>query len=152
MSDFTWPGGGGHVTHRLRIDPSRSMKAVIDELEALLGDFEASSRRNAAFLASELIAQVVGRAPGRDSERVRLTIQLREDLIHLEATGPLAPALEPSADQAEVPADPLADWGRFIIDRLADRWGVGGTERQELWAEVEVRDLADRRQPRRLAG
>jgi hypothetical protein len=116
------------------------MKAVIDELEALLGGFEPGSRRNAALLASELIAQVVGRAPGRDSERVRLTIELREDLVRLEAAGPLAPAVEPSAEQAEAPADPLADWGRFILDGLADRWGIGGAQRQELWAEVEVRN------------
>ena len=43
------------VTHRLRIDPSRSMKAITGEVETLLGDLEEGRRRSGALLASELI-------------------------------------------------------------------------------------------------
>ena len=37
-----------------------------------------------------------------------------------------------------VPADPFADWGLFMLDRLADRWGVGNGARPNIWAEIEV--------------
>ena len=134
--------GRGHAppefqTHELRVDPRRSMKAITDEVEALLDGLEEASRRNAALMASELIAQVVGRAPGSHCEPVRLTVQLQEDLVRMEAAGPVAPSAGESSDPHSAPADPLADWGRFILDKLADRWGVGGDARRALWAEIE---------------
>ena len=64
--------------HRLRVAPSRSMKAIAGEIEAMLDGMEESSRRSSALLASELIAQVTGRT-ALDGEPVGLTIQLRED-------------------------------------------------------------------------
>jgi hypothetical protein len=126
------------VTHRLRVAPSRSMKAITGDVEALLDGVEEGSRHSCALLASELIAQVTGRAPGFDREPVALTVQLAEDAVRLEATGPVAPAVQATADHDPVPADPFGDWGRFIIDRLADRWGVGEVPRRSIWAEIEV--------------
>ena len=165
MSDLSWPTGGGHglsaaggsrdpgppsrvpggvsespnqgVIQRLRVAPSRSMTAIIGEVEALLDGVEASSRHSCALLASELVAQVTGRAPGSDREPVALTVQLAEDVVSLEATGPVAPAVQATADHDAVAVDPFADWGRFIIDRLADRWGVGAA-RRSIWAEIEL--------------
>ena len=168
MSDLTWPTGGGQdpsaagqsrdagfpgriakggpvgananqgVTHRLSVAPSRSMKAVAGEVEALLDGVEESSRHSGALLASELIAQVTGQAPGFDREPVGLTVQLREDAVRLEATGPVAPSIQATADHRMVPADPFADWGLFMLDRLADRWGVSNGARPNIWAEIEV--------------
>ena len=126
------------LTYRLPVAPSRSMKAITGEVEALLDGMEESSRRGCGLLASELIAQVTRRAPGFDGETVGLTVQLREDAVRLEATGPAAPSVQASADHDAVPADPFADWGRFMIDRLADRWGVGDGARPNIWAEIEV--------------
>jgi hypothetical protein len=124
-------------THNLRVDPRRSMKAITGEVEALLDGLEETSRRNGALMASELIAQVVGRAPGLHSEPVGLMVQLREDVVRMEATGPVAPSVGARSDPDSAPGDPLADWGRFILDRLADRWGVGGNAQRALWAEIE---------------
>ena len=114
------------------------MKATTGEVEALLDGLEESSRRSCGLLASELIAQVTGQAPGFDGEPIGLTVQLREDAVRLEARGPVAPSVQATADHDVVPTDPFADWGRFIIDRLADRWGVGEGARPNIWAEIEV--------------
>ena len=166
MSDLTWPTGGGdassaagrspnpglpsHVakgvpvhaihgaTHRLRVVRSRSMRAIGGEVEALLDGVKERARRDCAVLASELIAQVVGRVPDFDGEPVGLTVPLRADAVRLEATGPVAPSARPRADHDVVPADPLADWGRFILDSLADRWGVENGAWPSIWAEIEV--------------
>jgi hypothetical protein len=127
------------VKHRLRVAPSRSMRAITGEVEALLDGMEESARRSCGLLASELIAQVTGQAPGFDGEPVGLTVQLRDDAVRLEATGPVAPSARATADHDPVPADPFADWGRFMIDRLADRWGVVDGARPNIWAEIEVR-------------
>jgi hypothetical protein len=126
------------VTHRLRVAPSRSMRAITGEVEALLDGMEEGPRRGCGLLASELIAQVTGGAPGSNGETVGLTVRLREDAVRLEARGPVAPSVQATADHDAVPTDPFADWGRFIIDRLADRWGVGDGARPNIWAEIEV--------------
>jgi hypothetical protein len=136
MSDFTWPNQA--VTRHVRVQPSRSMKAITGDVEALLDGLEERSRRSGALLASELVAQVVGRAPGWYTEPVGLTIQLREDAVRLEATGPVAPSIEAVTDRDTVPPEHLAEWGRFILDRLADRWGVGGGAPGDIWAEIKV--------------
>jgi len=112
------------------------MKAITDEVETLLNGLEEASLRSSALLASELIAQVVGRDPGFQGEPVGLTIHVREAVVRMEATGPAAPSLEVSSNHGS-PPDPLADWGSFILDRLADRWGVSGRPQQAIWAEIK---------------
>jgi hypothetical protein len=122
--------------HKLRIDPSCSMRAITDEVEALLDGLEEQPRSGGALLASELIAQVVARDPEFHGEAVGLTIELRNDAVRMEATGPATPSAGGGWDPGS-PADPLADWGRFILDRLADRWGVGVDPQRSIWAEIE---------------
>ena len=169
MSDFTSPPAGGHggaggagvvpftdgaaasspspgnhdqaLTHRVNVDRSRSMRAITGDVEGLLDGLEETTRRSGGLLASELIAQVVGPASGWNGQPVGLTVQLRADAVRLEAIGPVAPTFEASADDDGVPDDPVADWGAFIIDRLADRWGLGGGSRQLIWAEIETPGL-----------
>jgi hypothetical protein len=141
MSDLTPPPAGGRgasVTHCVRVDPSRSMKAITGEVEMLLDGLEDGPRRSSALLASELIAQVVATKRGWNRQPVGLTIQLREHVIRLEATGPVAPVIEATADRDVVSDDQLADWGAFVLDRLADRWGLGGGSRRNIWAEIEA--------------
>jgi hypothetical protein len=111
------------------------MKAIAEEVETLLDGLEEASLRSGALLASELIAQVVGRDPGFRGEPVGLTIHVREGVVRMEATGPSAPSAGAEANSDSAP-DPLADWGPFILDRLADRWGVHGRPRQAIWAEI----------------
>jgi hypothetical protein len=139
MSDFTSPGvmnGDGAVTHRLRVDPSRSMKAVTAEISELLDDMEEDQRRSSALLASELIAQVVGPAPDWNEQPIGLTIQLGRERVRLEACGPVIPELEATAHDDVVADDPVADWGPYLIDKLADRWGLAGGSERTIWAEI----------------
>ena len=130
MSGITSPGRV--VTHRVRVDPTRNMKSVTDDVQALLEEYGDEPQRSCALLASELIAQIVGREQGLDGP-VDLTIQLRADAIRLEATGPASSPSDPSGT-----AERLADWGQYLLDRLADRWGIRGGPRRGIWAEVQV--------------
>jgi hypothetical protein len=134
MSDFSQPNGGLVVTHHVRVDPSRSMKSVTGDVQALLDEYGEDSRRGCALLASELIAQIVGREPEWGDKPVALSIQLCEHSVRLEARGNAPPTVNGNGHTGE----PLADWGRYILDRLADRWGIRGGPERDIWAEVEV--------------
>jgi len=109
------------------------MKSVTGDVQSLLGEYGEGSQRSCALLASELIAQIVGREPSWADGPVALTIQLREDAIRMEATRPTA-----SSDHNGVSPEPLAEWGEFLLDKLADRWGVRELPRRDIWAEVSV--------------
>jgi hypothetical protein len=136
MSDLTRPSGGRGATHHVRVRPPRRMKAISDEVQVLLNGLDEGARRSGALLASELVAQVVGRAPGPHNGPVGLTVQLQNDVVRLEATGPVAPSIGATTGPGVVPVDALADWGWFILDKLSDRWGLGGGARRNIWAEI----------------
>lgn len=127
--------------HRLRVHPSRSMRTVTAEIDALLGAPRRAEAPGGALLASELIAQVVGCDPRFRNDVVDLTIELREDAVRMEASGPAAFSARAASD-AGAPTDALADWGPFILDRLADRWGVREGARPAIWAEIDRPALA----------
>ncbi len=134
MSGSTPSMGALVVTHHVRVDPSRSMKSVTGDVQSLLGEYGEGSRRSCALLASELIAQIVGREPRWAGGPVDLTIQLREDAIRMEATAPT----QASSDRNGVAPEALAEWGQFLLDKLADRWGIREAPRRDIWAEVYV--------------
>jgi hypothetical protein len=123
-------------SYRLRVDPSRSMRAVTAEVDGLLAGSGRAEVPGVALLASELIAQVVGRDASFRGHAVELTIELRRDAVRMEASGPAAPNVRGASDPGAA-SDPMADWGSFIIDRLADRWGVEAGARPAIWAEIE---------------
>jgi len=125
------------VTLSLRLDPSRSMKAVTEDVEELLDDLDESRRRSGALLASELIAQVVNRAPNWNGQQAELTVQLRADAVRLEASGPAAKTAEAPTNH-HVVSNSFAEWGTFLIDSLADRWGLNGGSRRFIWAEIDT--------------
>jgi hypothetical protein len=133
MSGITSPIGGLVITHHVHVDPTRSMKSVTGDVQALLEEYGDEPRRSCALLASELIAQIVGRERNWEGGPVELTIQLREELIRLEATGPASVGVDHNDAAA-----PLAQWGEFLLDRLSDRWGVRGGPDRAIWAEVQV--------------
>jgi hypothetical protein len=124
--------------HIVTVDPRRSMKAATQELEVALdrmgANLDPSNRSATALLASELIAQVVGRDLGDHTRPVNLLVTLPAECVRLETRGPIAPVASGAARDA--PPNQLAEWGRYLLDRLADRWGVDEDDPRILWAEI----------------
>jgi hypothetical protein len=125
----------------LRVDPRHSMKVATAELETALeqlgADMNPASRRQTALLASELIAQVVGRDLDLgNGAAVDLTVRFSPNLVRLETHGPSLPSaiheVQPEA------ANGFAEWGQFVLQRLANRWGIDGDDPAILWAEIEL--------------
>jgi len=126
------------ATHTLSVNPRHSMKAATTELETSLGrlgaDMGPATRRRTALLASELIAQVAGRDLDPAMGSVDLTVVFKHEGVRLETRGPSSPAVTNGFE----PKDGLAEWGQFLLNRLADRWGIDGDHPPILWAEVDL--------------
>jgi hypothetical protein len=111
-------------------------ETTIEEVRAALGELEEAFQTRVQILVAEILAQSGTKTNG---ERVSwLRTSLTPTLIRIEAGGPALRA--PSAGGR----DPLAEWGAFIMERVADRWGLDEVEGKELvWFEVDRRRSAD---------
>ncbi|MFF4860966.1 ATP-binding protein [Streptomyces sp. NPDC001231] len=93
------------------------------------------------LVVAELAANAVlhGRVPGSDFE-LRLTYDRTAGLVRVEVsdTHPGHPELPESAAQASVDAD--GGRGLFLVEAVADRWGVDGRTGpgKTVWAECAV--------------
>jgi anti-sigma regulatory factor (Ser/Thr protein kinase) len=96
------------------------------------GEVEAT----AYLLVSELASNVVRHA-GLD-EHDTLSVSAESDHRRLrvsvcsEGTG-FGPEVRRTPDQME------GGWGLFLVDRMADRWGISGGERTCVWFELGFR-------------
>jgi len=124
--------------HTISVDPRRSMRAATRELEAALdrlgANLDPPALRATALLATELVAQVVGRELNPRTRPVKLIVTLGPGSVRLETRGPTLSLVGEPVPATR--ADGLAEWGRYLLDRLADDWGMDDGEPPNLWAEV----------------
>jgi anti-sigma regulatory factor (Ser/Thr protein kinase) len=91
------------------------------------------------LLVSELVTNAV-RHSGMEGGRVVLGLTVDEGLAHVEVTD-VGPGFEPSAD----PPGPESGWGLFLVQRLADRWGVvTSPDETRVWFDLSLRPAAGR--------
>ena len=122
-----------HIRHCAR--PAAIGRARRDVEDALDGAaVDQSTSGDLMLLVSELVTNAVRHARGEEFE-VRL--EVRPDLlrleVHDEGTG-FAPRIAPNGDAG-------GGYGLFIVDRLADRWGVEHDDGGVIWLELD-RDAA----------
>jgi len=111
--------------------PSQARAVVGRELEPL----SRKVREDATLLVSELITNAVRHAAGAGLAEVELTIRNEPGRVRVVVSDPgggFEPAPRPpTASQA-------SGWGLYLVDRIADRWGVLSKDRNEVWFELEV--------------
>ena len=111
--------------------PSQARAVVNDALEPL----SPKIREDAALLVSELITNAVRHALGGRPPEVELRIRGEPGRIRVVVSDP-GGGFEP------MPRLPTAaegsGWGLYLVDRIADRWGVLSKDRNEVWFEIEV--------------
>ena len=100
-------------------------------LARLRGDLDPPLVENMRLLVTELVANSVKHA---DSRNVGLKVLVTEPSVWIEVTDE-GPGFTPQG-RAQY-QDEASGWGLFLVDRLADRWGVArdtGTTR--VWFEL----------------
>jgi integral membrane sensor domain MASE1/anti-sigma regulatory factor (Ser/Thr protein kinase) len=96
---------------------------------------------DASLLVSELVTNCVRHAQLRPGDRIRLQVELSEEVLRVEVSDPGEGF---AANVPEPAGRGPGGWGLFLTERLADRWGV---DREEGWTTVWVEMDLDPRSP-----
>ena len=123
------------------VDAVPMARRAIAELAPYL---EADLLENMSLLVSELVTNSIRYAHTPESASVVLRATVLADLVRVEVADH-GPGFEPR------PRDPdeqsRSGWGLYLVDQLADRWGVSRTDGTAAWFEID-RDI-DARPPAR---
>jgi anti-sigma regulatory factor (Ser/Thr protein kinase) len=102
-----------------------------------LSDLDAHVDPSIAFdvrlLVSELVTNSVKHAHVSDDDSVYLDVKLDGDVVRVEVRDS-GPGFEPPA--VSPPDDADEGWGLFLVEQLADVWGVD-RERQAVWFSID---------------
>ena len=137
MPDRTLAATMFSVEHRTTFElvPEAASKAravISDELGPSVSD---KVLEDTTLLVSELVTNAVRHAPREGSPEVELRLKLDRERIRVVVS-------DPGAGFVAAPRLPTASessgWGLYLVDRIADRWGIISKDRNEVWFEIDV--------------
>ena len=102
-------------------------------LSDLDSHLDASVAFDVRLLVSELVTNSVKHARVSEEDSILLEVRVAGDTVRIEVRDS-GPGFEPPA--AAPPDDADAGWGLFLVEQLADEWGVE-KERQAVWFEID---------------
>jgi anti-sigma regulatory factor (Ser/Thr protein kinase) len=114
--------------------PSQARAVLNEELRPPMSP---KAREDAILLVSELVTNAVRHALGTGLPEVELRIRNEPGRVRVMVSDPgdgfvPAPRL-PTASEG-------SGWGLYLVDRIADRWGVLTKDRTEVWFEIDLQE------------
>lgn len=97
------------------------------------GHFEPDLFYDLSLCVSELVTNRVRYGATSAGDEIELVVRRDEELVRVEVREPRAEEIV-----AAQLAEPLSDWELFIVDRVADRWGVDRGEGTVVWCEIDL--------------
>lgn len=113
-------------------------RLALNDLEAVLDPVMAQDLR---LLVSEAVTNSVRHADVGPDDSIGLRVVVDDDRVRVEVTddGPqFAP--EPKRPGMDADDDDVSGWGLFLVDQLADRWGVQRDRGNKVWFELGMGD------------
>jgi anti-sigma regulatory factor (Ser/Thr protein kinase) len=102
-------------------------------LSDLDSKIEASTAFDVRLLVSELVTNSVKHARVSEDDSIMLDVAIDGDVVRCEVRD-RGPGFErPSASP---PDDADEGWGLFLVEQLADQWGVD-SDRRAVWFEID---------------
>lgn len=100
--------------------------------------FEPELFYDLSLCVSELVTKSVQHAEPPSADEIELAVLRHDELVRVEVMERRQDVIvtQPAAMES-------SDWGMFIVDRVADRWGVDRSVGTRLWCEIDL--AADRR-------
>jgi anti-sigma regulatory factor (Ser/Thr protein kinase) len=100
-------------------------------ITGLRADLDPSLRETLRLLVTELVANSVRHA---DADAVTLSVVVGPRAVRTEVTDP-GPGFDPA--QTGSPRKDHSGWGLFLVERLAERWGVARAgSATRVWFEL----------------
>lgn len=96
------------------------------------GHFEPDMFYDLSLCVSELVTNTVHQGEPAQEE-IELVVRRGTQLARAEVRTP-----RPDVAVSPSPVATPASWGMFIIDRVADRWGVERGEGTAVWCEIDL--------------
>jgi anti-sigma regulatory factor (Ser/Thr protein kinase) len=109
----------------------RAREAVASALD---GRLSAEVERDVVLLVSEVVTTSVRHATPEARGDIGLLVSIRDDRVRVEVSdgGPgFDPQVRPSREGP-------SGWGLYLVDYLADRWGITRDGSNTLWFEFDV--------------
>jgi anti-sigma regulatory factor (Ser/Thr protein kinase) len=126
--------GAGTVDLSLELPPTaESAGAAREALSPLSERLEDSQLETVRLLVTELITNSVKHGEAGD-EPVRIDVTLTPDAVRVEVNdngGGFEPPPRP-----DEPLESPSGWGLYLVDRLAERWGVENADGSSVWFEL----------------
>ena len=123
-----------HVELRFPPAPASVRHARESVASALAGRVSAEVERDVVLLVSEVVTTSLRHATSEARGGIGVLVSIRDDRIRVEVSdgGPgFDPQVRPSRDGP-------SGWGLYIVDYLADRWGITRDGSNALWFEFDV--------------
>ena len=114
----------------------QAVPAARSALSALDGTIDEEARGRLRLLVSELLSNAVmhGSARPTDSIAMRVCVAAGKISVQVRDRGP-GLAGRARTRRGELRSD---GWGLFLLDQLADRWGVRSGHGGEMWFELDA--------------
>jgi anti-sigma regulatory factor (Ser/Thr protein kinase) len=119
------------IERRLAVTPEAAAEARHALADIALSD---DRERDVRLLVSELVTNAVRHANLGPGDVILLVIDLEDSVLRVEVHDP-GGGFVPRAPAPD-PARP-SGWGLYLVEELADRWGVDSDERTLVWFEVD---------------
>lgn len=112
------------------LDSAAVARHAVDGLDGLPADQLGDVR----LLVSELVTNALRHADLEEHHAIRLAVTVSDETVRVEVSDP-GRGFEPT----DAPTDPerTAGWGLFLVETLADRWGVDAQGGTRVWFELD---------------
>jgi anti-sigma regulatory factor (Ser/Thr protein kinase) len=85
------------------------------------------------LLVSEVVTNSVKHAGAGPDDSITMDVVIRTDVVRIEVSD-LGEGFEPSTPDPDPDED--SGWGLFLVEQIADRWGVRGDGGTSVWFEL----------------
>jgi anti-sigma regulatory factor (Ser/Thr protein kinase) len=90
---------------------------------------------DATLLVSELVSNAVRHSPKAGTTGIELRLKVDPERVRVVVSDPGAGFV---AEPRLPTASESSGWGLYLVDRIADRWGMVTKDRSEVWFEIDV--------------
>jgi len=105
-------------------------RLALSDLDSRL---DASIAFDVRLLVSELVTNSVKHAHVSEDDSIMLDVHVKQEVVRVEVRDSGPGFEQPAADP---PDDADEGWGLFLVEQLADEWGVD-SERRAVWFRID---------------